>query len=105
MIKTLDELRELINNEASNPDDVLFFTEPAYLSAIIGFDYLSGAVIYDFEKMCESLMQEDPETWPEYNDAADFICYNMSFGTQGLAGTPPIILMRPVECEEEDGVE
>jgi hypothetical protein len=50
-------------------------------------------------------MQEDPETWPTYDEAADFICYNMSFGTQGLSGVAPIILMRPVECEEEDGVE
>ena len=102
MIKTVEELVELINNTANNPDDVIYFSDPAYLSAIIGFDYNTGAVIYDFDKMCQSLMEEYPESWSSYDEAADFICYNMSYGTQGIEGIAPIVLMRPMECEEED---
>ena len=101
MIKTIDELEDLIQNTANDPDNVIYFSDPSYLSAIIGIDYHTGAVIYDFDKMCQSLMDEDPESWPTYDEAADFICYNLSYGTQGIEGIPPIILMRPIECEEE----
>ena len=53
-------------------EESVVFENPDFDEAIIGVDTY-GRVIYDFDKMVDSLMQEGGMTW---EDAVEFIEYN-----------------------------
>lgn len=67
------------------------FENPDFDEAIIGVD-TDGHVVYDFEKMVESLMKEDGI---EYGDAVEFIEYN-TIRALPYIPNPPII-MYPID--------
>lgn len=53
-------------------EDAIVFDNPSYDSAIIGISD-DGRVVYDYEMMIQSLMDEDDMSVEE---AADFVSYN-----------------------------
>ena len=78
LYNTLEELEEEIKSKAPDLDDVYYFKDPSYVTAIIGFDSLTNAVIYDFNLMCEYLVTIGE--FDDLNEAADYIDWNLSFG-------------------------
>lgn len=70
MFKDVKELKDLLN-ELEYKDTVVF-ENPSYLKAIIGLSD-DGALCYSYEKMIESLMEEDGM---DYEGAMEFIDYN-----------------------------
>ena len=65
--------RERIENEGF--EDVIIFDNPSYDDALIGITKDNRAV-YDYYKMIEWLIQNEDM---DYDEAADFICWNDSF--------------------------
>ena len=65
--------RERIENEGY--EDVIIFNNPSYDDALIGITSDNRAV-YDYYKMIEWLVTNEEM---EYDEAADFICWNDSF--------------------------
>jgi len=53
-------------------EDLTVFENPDYDSAIIGVSH-DSRVVYDYNKMCEFLMEKDGMS---YEEAAEFIDYN-----------------------------
>ena len=69
----MDSIEQLEGyQEAHDGEGVGFFTNPDYLSAIIGMSQ-DGRLVYDYDKMVEYLMEK--EKWSE-EDAMDFIDCN-----------------------------
>lgn len=68
--------------------DVIVFDDPSYCKAFVGLSD-DGRAVYDFEKMIESLMEEDGM---EYSDAIEFIEYNTIRAIPYMGGRGPIIL-------------
>jgi hypothetical protein len=65
--------RERIENEGY--EEVIIFNDPSYDDALIGITSDNRAV-YDYDKMVEWLVTNEGM---EYDEAADFICWNDSF--------------------------
>ena len=65
--------RERIENEGY--EDVIIFDNPSYDDALVGITNDNRAV-YDFDKMVEWLVAHEDM---DYDEAADFICWNASF--------------------------
>lgn len=80
--------RDLINELGLEESTV--FEQPDYDSAIVGYDELSGRIIYDYELMVEHLMDKEGITCEE---AMEFIDYN-TVRACAYIDTPPIILRR-----------
>lgn len=66
---TLDKLKERL---ADGEYTSIILEEPDYVTAIIGITD-DGAVVYDYDKMVQFLVQKDGMT---EEDAVDFISYN-----------------------------
>ncbi len=79
----------------------LFGPSDAYDNAIIGIS-ASGAVVYDYEKIVEEVMNDDGIS---YDEAVDWVDYNVmrSLG-YNLCGIDPIVITTSVEdlCEKYD---
>lgn len=69
-MKTVDEVKDYLCERGY--EEALVFENPGFPEAFIGVSE-DGRAVYDFEKMCESLMDEDGM---EYIDAVEFIEYN-----------------------------
>ena len=65
--------RERIENEGF--EDVIIFDNPSYDDALVGITKDNRAV-YDYDKMVEWLVTNENM---DYEEAADFICWNDSF--------------------------
>jgi hypothetical protein len=65
--------RERIENEGY--EDVIIYDNPSYDDALIGITNDNRAV-YDYDKMIEWLVTNEDM---DYDEAADFICWNDSF--------------------------
>ncbi len=71
-------------------EEAVVFENPDYASAVIGVD-TNGRVIYDYDLMVESLIEEDGM---DYDEAVEFIDYN-TIGSLPYAGeNGPIVLNR-----------
>ena len=70
-------------------DESIVFENPDYDSAIIGYDEVSGRIIYDYDKMVEHLMDADNT---DYEEAAEFIDYNTVRACPYMGEKAPIIL-------------
>lgn len=97
-MKTLQDVERWL--EEKEIEGSIYFTEPCYAEAIMGTDYNTNAIIYDYDKMAESLMEHYPNDYNDISEAYDFIDYNLSFGFQE-DGVAPIILTRDYEFIEE----
>ncbi len=75
-------------------EESIVFENPSYCDAFIGATS-DGNAVYDFEKMVESLMNEDDM---EYIDAVEFIEYNTIRALPYMGQRAPVILY-PVEEE------
>ena len=97
-MKTLQEVENwLKENEMERS---IYFKEPCYAEAIVGYDYHTQAIIYDYDKMAESLMEHYPEEYSDISEAYSFIDDNISYGYDcPYEGEPPIILIRNQEGE------
>ena len=78
--------------DAMNQDNVILFRNPDYADAIVGVSYSGTHVIYDYEKMLDFLVKYENMT---YDEAMDFVNYNLSFSCDG---NMPIV-MYPLEQE------
>ena len=72
-------------------DDVVVFENPSYENAFIGVSTNNRAV-YNYDKMVESLMEEDHMS---YEEAADFISYNTIRSCDYIENAP--IIVYPME--------
>lgn len=72
----------------------IVYESPDFDSAIIGVDYNSGSVIYDFDLMIKDMMEKDHIT---YEEALEFIEYNTVRATPYSPEPRPIILQKLLE--------
>ena len=86
-MKTLEEIKEYI--EEQGYDSVVVFDNPAYCTAFIGISS-DGRAVYDYEKMVQSLMEEDG--MEDETDAIEFIDYNTIRSLPFLYGEAPIVV-------------
>lgn len=70
MFKSVEELKDALHQFGY--DDSIVFENPSYADAVIGISN-SGNVCYCYEKMIQSLMQEDSM---DEEEAIEFIDYN-----------------------------
>lgn len=75
-------------------ENSIVFENPDYDSAIIGYDESSHRIIYDYELMVESLMNE---AHLSYEDAVDFIEYNTIRSLPYLGENAPIVMRSIVD--------
>lgn len=85
---TLDELKQTLCEQEH--DDSVVFENPDFADAVVGISE-EGRVIYDYDKMVESLMAEDCISDEE---AVDFIEYNTIRAIPYMGEKKPIILYR-----------
>lgn len=76
--------------EMIQADDLVFYENPNYDSAILGVDMSSNRVVYDYDLMVDSLMSDLDLS---YEDAIDFIDVN-TLGSISPTGLGPIVLYR-----------
>lgn len=86
-------MRDLICNMGY--EDAIVFDNPDYDDAIIGVSD-DGRVVYDYDKMVESLMSRDGMSEEE---AVDFISYN-TIRSIPYAGALAPIVMYPIREED-----
>ena len=84
-MKTNDEIKKYI--EEMGYEEVVIFENPDYASAFIGVSEDDRAV-YDYEKMVDSLMEEDGM---DEEEARDFISYN-TLRSLGYIEKSPVIV-------------
>lgn len=70
-------------------EDTVLLESPNYKSAIVGYDVITGKVIYSYDLMIEHLMTVDGMTDEE---AIDFINYNTIRAIPYMGERSPIIL-------------
>jgi len=70
-------------------ENMTYFTNPDFDDAIIGISH-DGCVIYDYDKMIESLMKE--QNWT-YEESVEWIDYNTIRTIPYMSPNPPIVLM------------
>lgn len=82
---------EVLKYLEGNPElnDTIYFTNPDYPSAIIGITD-DGRLIYDNDKMCESLVENNGMT---YEEAQEWIDYNIGY----YGNKTPIVLTLPYD--------
>jgi len=68
-METLDELKEYLT---SGDYQSVVLENPDYVTAVIGVT-ASGAVVYDYDKMIQFLVDKDNM---DYEEAVDFVNYN-----------------------------
>lgn len=90
-MKRLEEIKEYIVEH--DGENVIVFEDPSFCKAFIGLSE-DGRAVYDYEKMVESLMEEDGM---EYEDAVEFIDYNTIRALPYIGERAPIILYPIVE--------
>lgn len=83
---SVDEIKQWLCDQ--DKEDSVVFENPDYVSAIIGVSE-DGRVIYDYDKMVESLMQSDGMT---YEDACEFIDYNTIRALPYMGDKAPIVM-------------
>lgn len=76
--------------EMIQADDLVFYENPDYDSAILGVDMSSNRVVYDYDLMVDSLMSDLDLS---HEDAVDFIDFN-TLGSISPIGLEPIVLYR-----------
>lgn len=84
-MNTIEELKELL--EEREALDTPFFTNPTYLTAILGITE-NNRIIYSYAKMVESLIKTDNM---DYEDAVEFIDYNTIRTIPYMGENAPII--------------
>jgi hypothetical protein len=82
----MSEIREILSSIGL--DGSVVFDNPDYDNAIIGFDYHSDRIIYDFDKMVEHLV-EKYQMEPE--EAIEFIDVNTVRSMSYMGDKAPII--------------
>lgn len=90
-MKTLDEIKDYICEQGY--EDTVVFDNPAFATAFIGLSS-DGRAVYDYEKMVESLMEEDGI---DYVDAVEFIDYNTIRSLPYWYDRAPIVVYPIVE--------
>ena len=90
-MKSIEEVRQWAQEH--DLTESIIFENPDYAEAIVGIDHNTNAIIYDYDKMAESLVEHDADSFKTLEEAYDFINYNASFGC-GIEGVPPIIMER-----------
>lgn len=72
-------------------ENAVIYQNPDFDKAIIGVDANSGSVIYDYQLMISSLMEQDEIS---YEQAVEFIDFNTIRATPYMPQPRPIILQR-----------
>lgn len=88
-MKTVDEIKEYLCDNGH--EDAIVFENPDFCDAFIGVTP-DGQAVYDFDKMVESLSQEDDMS---EDDAIEFIEYNTIRALPYMGPMAPVI-MHPV---------
>lgn len=86
-MKTVDEVKDYLCEHGY--EETIVFENPGFPEAFIGVSE-DGRAVYDFEKMCESLMDE----WggAEYTDAVEFIEYNTIRALPYMGEMAPVVM-------------
>ena len=81
--------------ESLDEEKTIMFVDPDYDTALIGITY-DYHLVYDYDKMQEYLVKNG--IVKDYEEAADFILYNASYG--GSDGLYPLIMF-PIDQPEQ----
>ena len=79
MDKTIIKIEEIIQYVTEENPDALIFREPDFYRAIVGYYYNEiglPVLVYKYDKMVESLMEEYWDSEDPYLDAVEWIEYN-----------------------------
>lgn len=90
IFKTVDELREYLCDQGY--EETAFFENPSFVTAITGISD-SGQLIYDYNLMIASAMEE--EKW-DIDEAVDWIEYNTIRSIPYMGNAHPIVSF-PIE--------
>lgn len=90
-MKTVDEIKEYLCENGY--EDAIVFENPDFCDAFIGVT-TDGRAVYDFNKMVESLSQEDDMS---EDDALEFIEYNTIRALPYIGEMAPIVLYPVLE--------
>ena len=88
----MEEIREQLVEMGF--EDTVLFENPDYASAIIGYDAVSGRLIYSYDLMIEHLMTVDDMSEEE---AIEFIEYNTVRALPYMGEKSPIIWTKFIE--------
>lgn len=91
--------RERLIEEFDVADEAVFFEEPDYDSAIVGYDFNSERVIYDYELMIRHLIENDDM---DDEEAVDFLSYNTIRSLSYAGEHSPIIMMSLAQSLQEE---
>lgn len=97
MKRTIEDIKEYLTHLGF--EDSVVFENPSYVDAVVGVT-TEGNVIYDYDKMVESLYEEFRESESSKDEeelrtmAIEFIDYNTirSIPYSSSVGIPPIIM-------------
>lgn len=84
---TLDDLKEYL--EQREAENTPFFTNPSFLSAIVGLTD-DDRLVYDYEKMIAAAIEENPD-WSE-EDAIEWIEVNTLRTIPYMGEKAPIVV-------------
>lgn len=90
-MKTVEEIKDYLCEHGY--EETIVFENPGFPEAFIGVSE-DGRAVYDFEKMCESLMEEDDM---EYIDAVEFIEYNTIRAIPYFGPMAPVVMYPVVD--------
>ena len=90
-MKTVDEIKDYLCDHGY--EETIVFENPGYPEAFIGVT-TDGRAVYEFEKMCESLMEEDGM---EYIDAVEFIEYNTIRAIPYIGDMAPVVFYPAID--------
>lgn len=69
-------------------EETILFRNPDFSTAIIGVDD-NNRVVYNYEKMLEYLVEYEDM---DYEEAADYVCYNTLRALPYIHGNKPIVM-------------
>ena len=77
----MPELLESKLSEMNIPDDKVYFTNPDYAEAIIGYDIVNERIVYDYDLMVQCLekdgmSEEEAIEWIDYNVVGVLVAEN-----------------------------
>ena len=81
-------------------EDAIFFDNPDYDSAIVGYEENTDRIIYDYELMVEYLMNKNGMS---YEDAIDFVEYNTVRACSYMGSHAPIIMRNVTDFIDYEG--
>ena len=86
-MESLEQLQKFF--EEHEIENVTYFTEPSYVTAIIGMTHDGNHIVYDYRKMVDYLVETDGM---EVTEAYEFIDYNTIRSIPYMGEFAPVVV-------------